>query len=110
MAAPPCPAACANRPPAAATAVAAAPVARMLRLIGSIAKRPRTASMTASPVSHLLARLVPALKSRGMAESGPAAAEKPLIQGLIARNRVGFCPQNLDFGRIEARSVSYTHL
>jgi large subunit ribosomal protein L33 len=38
-----------------------------------------------------------------MAESGPAAVKKPPLRGLIARKCAGFCPQNLDFGRIEAR-------
>jgi hypothetical protein len=42
----------------------------------------------------------------GGALSEKARPDRPknrFFKGLIAGNRAGFCPQNLDFGRIEAR-------
>ncbi len=36
-------------------------------------------------------------------EFGASEAEKPVLRGLITANQAGFDPENLDFGRIEAR-------
>jgi large subunit ribosomal protein L33 len=80
----------------------------MLRLIGSIMGALPGPGMAVcvppeAPACRNAGFSARCMSSRFPVNLSPDAAENPLPQALIAGKCTGFDPQNLDFGRIEAR-------